>query len=90
MGSAEVGLKRDDTDARALLEEAAGNGWVGIFKRELPPLGCAPFDSGPGHLGVKDVCAIGRQVSDCIGSGVEVHLLAPIYTSYPNWTHKKG
>ena len=43
----------------------------------------------PGDLGVEDVRAVGVQVSDHINIGVEMHLLAPIYTLYPNTTHKK-
>ena len=56
---------------------------------ELPTLGRATFVSGTGDLGVKDVHAIGLQVSDCIGTEVQVHLLALIYAPYAKWAHKK-
>ena len=62
---------------------------MGIIKGELPTLGPATFVSGLGGLGRKDVRAIGLQVSDCIGSGVQVHPLAPMCAPYPKWTHKK-
>ena len=52
---------------------------LGIFKRKLPPLGRAPFVGGLVHMRVKYVRAIGLQMSDRIGSGIEVHPLAPVY-----------
>ena len=54
-------------------------GWrVDLTQKRTPPLGRAAFASGPGDLSVKNVHAIGLQVSDRIGNGVEMHPLAPV------------
>ena len=61
-------------------------GWtgfsLGILKAELPPLGRAAFASSPGDLGVKDIRAIGLQVSGHVGTGVEVHPLVAKLDAY--------
>ena len=87
VGKAEIGLKRMTSMCVQCWSRSHRRRTLvglGFFKKEQPPLGLAPFFSIPRHLGLEDVRAVGLQVTNRIGSGDEVHPLAPFNALHPN------